>query len=120
MRADETGGRPRAAADARSLGARARDITIGRYGGVGRGREGMSVSPMPPENLPHHRRPDRFGGSGKDPVWVLDTEDLPDDLVYAYDSLKPQTHGFISPAYHMSFEHYQQALAETSGLWELV
>ncbi len=82
--------------------------------------EGMSVSPSPPENLPHHRRPPHFDGTGKDPVFELDTDDLPEELEYRPDPSNPETHGFITPAYPMTFEHYQRAIHETRGLWRLV
>lgn len=120
MRENDAGWGPRIGADARSLGVRAKDVTIGEHGSVRASQEGMSVSPMPPENLPTHRRPQEFGGSGKDPVWVLETEDLPEGLEYVPDPVNSDTHGFIAPAYRMTFEHYQQILAETGELWSLV
>ena len=85
-------------------------------GSVDPGRQGMSVSPSPPENLPFRRRPEEFGGTGKDPVFEMDTDELPEELEYLPDPDKPATHGFIRPAYTMTFEHYQRALHETREL----
>jgi hypothetical protein len=50
----------------------------------------------------------------------MDTEDLPEELEYRPDRAKPETHGFITPAYTMLFEHYQQAVHSTRVLWWLV
>ena len=80
----------------------------------------MSVSPAPPENLPLHRRPPDFGGTGKDPVFAMNTDDLPEELQYRPDPAKPNTHGFITPAYTMTFAHYQRAIHETRVLWQLL
>jgi hypothetical protein len=85
-----------------------------------RGNHGMSVSPPPPENLPVHRRPAEFGGTGPDPVWEFETEELPEGLRYSPDRRNPQGHGYIEPARRMSFEEYQRLLHSTRGLWRLV
>lgn len=119
MREGDDGG-PLVGADARSLGARARDIQQHRDGSVYPEQGGMSVSPLPPENLPRHRRPERFGGSGKDAVWALETDELPSQLMYRPDPSKPETHGFIEPAYRMTFERYQLELEATSYMWSRV
>ena len=119
MKEDEDG-LPMIGATPRHLGARpGLDIRVFNSGSVLSSREGMSVSPEPPENLPHHRRPPEFDGTGKDPVFAMDTDDLPEELEYLPDPKKP-THGFIRPAYTMTFEHYQRALHETRELWWLV
>jgi hypothetical protein len=80
------------------------------------GTEGMSVAPNDPANLPEHRRPPEFGGTGRDPVWGIDSEGLPTDLNYAPDELDVK-HGFVEPATVMTFDGYQDALAETRELW---
>lgn len=46
-----------------------------------------------------HRRPPEFGGTGKDPVWAISTDNLGPDLVYVPDS---STHGTIKPNRPMS------------------
>jgi hypothetical protein len=120
MREDEDG-LPMIGATSRYLGARPGvDIGVFNSGNVFSTRQGMSVSPMPPENLPSRRRPPEFDGTGKDPVFAIDTDDLPEELEYLPDPKKRATHGFIRPAYTMSFEHYQRALHETRELWWLV
>jgi len=65
-------------------------------------------------NLPPHRRNLGHGGTGKDPVWSIDSGDLGDKLGYA-----PETsgHGFIEPGGPMSLTEYQQALAATAPPW---
>jgi hypothetical protein len=80
----------------------------------------MSVSPWPPQNLPRHRRPPEIGGTGKDQVFVLETDELPAELEYRPDLTKPETHGFIAPAYTMLFTHYQLAIHSTRELWRLM
>lgn len=104
----------------RCLRAKVGEVSLNQDGSVEPGHEGISVSPPPPENLPEHRRPECFGGSGKDPVWELDTDELPNKLAYRPDPSNPDEHGFIEPAYRMTFERYQQALGETSELWRRV
>ena len=122
MKEDEDGW-PEVGAGSRTLGVRP-GVDIRLYFADGRVDhrvlEGMSVSPSPPENLPPHRRPPQFGGTGKDPVFELDTDELPEELAYRPDPSKPDAHGFITPAYTMAFEHYQRAIHETRGLWRRV
>lgn len=89
---------------------------------VGSGAGGVSVSPASPENLPRHRRPPQFCGTGKDPIFELETDDLPEELAYRPDPDNPRKHGFIEPTQNtlLSFERYQQLIHETRGLWRLV
>jgi hypothetical protein len=64
-------------ATSRTLGARPGvDIGVFNSGNVVSTVQGMSVSPMPPENLPLWRRPPEFDGTGKDPVFAMDTDNL--------------------------------------------
>jgi hypothetical protein len=120
MKEDEDG-LPMNGATSRHLGARPGvDMRVFDSGSVFSTVQGMSVSPEPPENLPIHRRPEEFDGTGKDPVFAMDTHDLPEELEYLPDPKKRDTHGFIRPAYTMTFEHYQRALHETRELWWLV
>lgn len=80
---------------------------------------GMSVAPDDPTNLPRARRPAEFGGIGKDPVWVIDTADLPSMLEFRQDSA---THGLIEPATNttLTLAEYEWALAVTRETWQLV
>jgi hypothetical protein len=77
----------------------------------------MSVSPPPPDNLPPWRRPPEYGGDGKDPLWELETDELPEELVYQPDPDDPDGHGYIEPSRQMPFEGYQRAIHSTRGLW---
>jgi hypothetical protein len=53
-----------------------------------------------------------------EPIWELDTNELPEYLVYKEDTDKPPgRHGFIAPAYAMDLSDYQDAIAETRDLW---
>lgn len=76
---------------------------------------GMSVAPDDPKNLPLHRRPANLGGTGKDPVFVMNTKDLPYGLMYDPD--KPD-HGTIQPAFPMPYEAYKALLSTTKLLWK--
>ena len=103
----DDGGYPKIESSARGLGVREGiDITVDANGMVELGKNGMSMSPSP-QDLPSHRRPPEFGGTGKDPVWQIDTSDLGDDLKYVPD--KPG-HGTIQPSKKMTLEKYKQAL----------
>ncbi|HHH30111.1 MAG TPA: RHS repeat-associated core domain-containing protein, partial [Polyangiaceae bacterium] len=114
----ETPEGPQTGPTARTLGARPdKDIPVDD-GRVVPGTGGISVSPDDPRHLPPHRRPKEFGGTGKDPVWELDTNDLGPHL--QYDEDKPGQHGTIQPAYPMSLEDFQTHLAETQGKWKKV
>jgi len=70
------------------------------------------VSPDDVLNLPGHRRPPRFHGTGKDPVFWIDDESLPDGLVYR-DDPDLEGHGFIEPARLMRFEDCERLIRET-------
>jgi hypothetical protein len=81
---------------------------------------GMSVSPPPPYNLPIHRRPAAFCGTGKDPVWQINVNCLSAfQLQYRSDPHQPNKHGFIEPITEMRFEEYQQAIVATLHEWTL-
>ena len=109
---------PKVGVSARTLGARPNiDIPLDEDGLVEPEMEGMSVSPPPLENLPYYRRPREFGGEGRDPLWELETDELPAELVYRPDPDDPDRHGFIEPRWWMSFEEYQRAIHSTRGLW---
>ena len=117
MRAAEDG-LPQPGKTGRYLGVRPDvDVPVAEGGFVEPETEGMSVVPPPAENLAVHRRPPAFGGTGKDPVFELETENLPEDLVYRSDPANPEGHGFIEPARRMKFEEYQRLLHSTRNLW---
>ncbi len=111
----EENGQPKVGETARALGARPNgDIPVDAKGNVHPNTGGVSVSPSP-QDLPPHRRPPEYGGTGKDPVWKLDTSDLGDELKHVPD--KPG-HGTIQPTRTVSLSRYQQALANLKGKWK--
>jgi hypothetical protein len=83
------------------------------------GQGGMSVSPDDPLSLPYFRRPPALGGVSKDPVWRIREADLGPDLHYRPDPARTG-HGFVEPIRSMTLGEYQQALAQTQGLWQKI
>ena len=81
-----------------------------------RNTKGMSVS-LSIESLPAFRRPAKFGGTGKDPLWQIDDGNIMGDLQAVQDS---PTHVSILPRVTMSLERYEAALANTQNDWERV
>lgn len=104
----------------RTLGAAANDITVDEHGMVHPNTGGMSVSPNDPQNLPVHRKPPEFGGTGKDPVFTMNTEALPEGLQYRPDPKDPATHGFIEPNSSMKAEEYQDLIHSTQKNWSKI
>jgi hypothetical protein len=102
---------------ARTLGVRPGDDVPVVAGRAGPGTGGMSVAPDRPTNLPDHRRPPKFGGTGKDPDWEISIDSLGDDLTFRQD--KPN-HGLFEPAREMSIEEFQEALADLAFLWSKI
>jgi hypothetical protein len=81
-----------------------------------RDTKGMSVS-LSIEGLPAFRKPAKFGGMGKDPLWQIDDSMITGDLQAIQDS---STHVSILPIKSMSLERYELALANTQNYWERV
>ncbi len=83
--------------------------------------KGMSVAPDTANNLPRHRRSPAFGGTGKDPVWSIDSNDLGFvaslAIEYHQDSSK---HGVIRPKRDMPFSTYENSLKRTRNQWLLL
>ena len=119
MKIDEDGLPTRGWSGARTLVARCSiDIPLRQDDGyVEPLQGGVSVSPPPEENLPPSRLPRVLGGKGKDPLWRLETDDLPDELAYRPDPGAPDTHGFIEPAREISFADYLDAVHGTRADW---
>lgn len=118
MRADSTDGLPLVGTTARYLAVRPNvDIPVDRDGFVGPGTGGMSVSPPPITNLHPLRLPRAAGGFGRDPVFEVETDDLPEALAYRPDPDDPERHGFIEPISRMPFEGYESAVRATRELW---
>jgi hypothetical protein len=78
--------------------------------------KGMSVS-ISIEGLPAFRKPARFGGTGKDPLWQIDNNIITGDLQAVQDS---PTHVSILPRVTMSLERYEAALTNTQKHWARV
>jgi hypothetical protein len=104
---------------ARTLGARPHIDILIQGAMVYPNTGGISVAPDDPMNLPSHRRPPSFMGTGKDPVWRLNACDLGPELQYRPDPRSPTTHGFIEPIAPTTFDEYQRALEATRESWQL-
>lgn len=97
---------------ARTLGARPGiDIPVTAWE-VRPGTGGLSVSLDDPRNLPLHRRPPGHGGTGKDPVFMLDEDDLGGGLLLRIDP-DNATHGFVEPSTEMSMSEYEAQVRAT-------
>ncbi len=81
-----------------------------------RDTKGMSVS-LSIEGLPTFRKPTKFGGMGKDPLWQIDDSHIKGDLQAVQDS---PTHVSIMPRVTMALEKYESALANTQQYWQRV
>ena len=81
-----------------------------------RNTKGMSVS-LSIEGLPPFRKPPKFGGIGKDPLWQIDDSKILGDIEAVQDS---PTHVSILPSATMLLEKYEAALAQTQNEWEKV
>jgi hypothetical protein len=99
---------------ARTLGVRPGDDIPVIGGQVRPGTGGMSVGLDSPMSLPAHRRPPQFGGTGKDPIWSIDTASLGAEVAFRQD--KPH-HGLFEPAREMSIDEFQNALADLAAKW---
>lgn len=76
--------------------------------------KGMSVS-LSIESLPAFRKPTKFGGTGRDPLWQIDDSKITGDLKAVQDS---PTHVSILPRVTMLLERYEAALAQAQNDWE--
>ena len=81
-----------------------------------RNTKGMSVS-LSIEGLPPFRKPPKFDGIGKDPLWQIDDSKIVGDIEAVQDS---PTHVSILPSATMLLEKYEAALAQTQNEWEKV
>jgi hypothetical protein len=81
-----------------------------------RNTKGMSTS-ISIESLPLHRKPIAWGGTGRDPIWQIDSSYLDRDLEAVRDS---PTHFSIMPRVTMLLTKYELALANTQKYWQRV
>jgi hypothetical protein len=66
--------------------------------------------------IPTFLLPPEHGGTGKNPLWELDTDELPEYLTWREDPDR-DGHYFIEPAYPMELSDFQEAVASTRDLW---
>jgi hypothetical protein len=81
-----------------------------------RNSKGMSTS-LSIAALPPFRKPEAFGGVGKDPLWKIDDRYISGDLEAVQDSA---THNSILPSATMRLERYEAAIANTQDDWKKV
>lgn len=86
------------------------DIPVSPSGMVSPFTGGMSVAPGTPFSLPEFRRPNDFGGSGKDPVWSITIRELAPNLQFTPENIR---HGFMEPSRGMDLRIYESALEAT-------
>ncbi|RKQ86892.1 hypothetical protein C8N24_4908 [Solirubrobacter pauli] len=111
------GDRPQVGDSARQLGVREPDDVVpDDEGKVHPGGGGMSVTPDDPWELPPYRRPEEYGGTGKDPVWRIDEDQLGSSLNFVPDAV---FHGVIEPAAAVQLSMFRATLAETQPYWSL-
>src|SRR4051794_25652502 len=110
---EDRDGRPLVVGTARGLGPRPGEIGCDEDGIVEPEAGGISVALDDPAHLVPHRRPEEFGGTGSDPLWVMDEADLGPLLECRRDPKRPTEHGFLEPVRPMQLEEYELALAET-------
>jgi hypothetical protein len=116
---DDGEGMPLCGPTGRTLGVRREvDVPDSADGMVEPGTGGMSVALDDPMNLEAHRRPPAYaGGFAPDPLWQIESDDLPSTLTLRRDPDNPSRHGFIEPMDTMSLDDYQNALATSRGFW---
>ena len=111
----ESGGSPALGESARKLGVRVGPDLDVKDDIAKHNKKGMSTSPDDPKNLPKHRRPKEFGGTGKDPVWEIDSGQLSTETIeWHQDSA---THGIVRPTKDMPYKTFKSALEATQGSW---
>jgi hypothetical protein len=75
----------------------------------------MSFTPENPMLLPRHKKPLSMGGTGRDPVFQLDTAKLSFLLAARLDNPR---HGTVEPANKCLLTTYEQAIISTQENWE--
>ncbi len=81
-----------------------------------RNNKGMSTS-LSIAALPAFRKPQEFGGTGKDPLWQIDDCQILGEIEAVQDS---PTHVSIMPRRTILLEKYETAIANTRNDWEKV
>ena len=113
----DTDGLPQVGRSARQLGVRPldrlphNDVSAATPDDNVNPGEGMSAAPLDPANLGKNRRPPQLnGGTGKDPVWEIDSDDLGPKLEHVQDT---PTHGVVGAKEPITLAELEQALAAT-------
>ena len=75
--------------------------------------KGMSIS-LSIAGLPKHRKPPKFGGTGRDPIWEIDSSFIKGDLKAIEDG---GSHVSLVPRQTMLLARYEDALAQTRNNW---
>ena|SRR5919112_607494 len=120
MRADPNG-LPDLGRTSSYLGVRADyDIFPDDEGLVYPNTEGMSVTPDDWRRMRQDRIPAELGGTGKHPLFALDTDNLGPLLRVRRDPTNPVRHAFVEPAHPMTFLSYLQAIHATAAFWQRV
>ena len=95
------------------LGVREYELPVDDSGMVWPGTGGMSVAPDSPKGIAEGRRRTH-------PTFRIDSEKLGPALRFRRDPRSPVVHGFIEPAFPMTFEAYREAIYATAASWEQV
>jgi hypothetical protein len=104
---------------ARELGVRPdRDLPVDSRGFVAPMTGAMSITADDPMNLPPHRRPARYDGTGRDPVFEIHGDSFGGSLLLRQDG-RP-SHDLVEPHAFCLFEDYQVALHATRPFWLLL
>lgn len=116
---DDGTGSPAVGQSARMLGVRpGKDIPVNDDDTVSPNTGGMSVAFDRPEHLPPHRRPSRFGGTGRDPVFAIEQEQV--QALVVREKVTDRTRGLIEPPVRCLLIEFEKALADTREAWSLV
>ena len=93
-----------------------RDVKVDANGNVEPESGGMSVTPDCWKDVPHHLLPQKLGGDGRHPLFLLTAARLPRCLVARVD--KPR-HANVEPTSTMLVEDFQSAIQATRSDWSL-
>jgi hypothetical protein len=114
----EADGLPTVGRSGRALGVRiggpSCDISIGEDCTVEPGTGGMSVALDAALNLPKPRLPRSLGGEGRDPVFRMETANIPTALVLQKDRYP---HALVEPSRRCPLAAFETGLMSTRPFW---
>ena len=93
------------------------DLPVTADGKVRPGTGGMSVTRDDPKELPKHCKPKWLRGDGRDPLFRIFSDEIPDTLALRPDH---DYHVLVEPAQVCRFEEYEKNLHGTRHRWEEV